>query len=92
MMKKNKIYDKLNNFLIANNARLHSFEYYENVFGNIVLVVEYNQALYEFVTDKGEIYCNNQFVCDNTYHTKGQDDTILKLIEVIEEKLFSGSI
>ena len=59
------------------------FQYDRKAFGNMIAVVECNGKNYEFATDRGEIYCNNKFICNNTYHIAGKDDTIEKLLEII---------
>ena len=53
-----------------------------------MVTVEFNDAIFEFVTDRGEIYCNDLFLCDNSYHIAGKSDTVDKLIEMIQSYLF----
>jgi hypothetical protein len=84
MNKRETYYNTLSNFLLSKNAKIIKFEYYEKLFGNIILVIEYKQKKYEFITDRGEIYLNDKLVCYNSYHIK----TIEKLIEIISEQIF----
>lgn len=84
-------YGQLRTFLSARNAQIVSFEYYGQIFGDIVLTIRYKDTSYEFITEKGDIYFNGQLACDSSYHIKGRDDTVSKLIDVITEKLFSGN-
>jgi hypothetical protein len=50
--------------------------------------VEYHGNAFSFDTDRGEIYCNNRFVCDNSYHEAGCSDTVDQLLKVIEKSVF----
>lgn len=79
---------RLASFLSMHHADLISFSYSPEYFGNIAVSVEYEGVVFAFCTDRGEIYCNNEFVCNNAYHTPGRDDTLDKLIEVIQSRLF----
>lgn len=83
-----KIKEKLNFFLNEHDAKLVNFEYYYEIFGNIVIDIEFMSITHRFVTDRGEIYHNENLVCDNSYHVAGKSDTLEMLVKVIEEKLF----
>lgn len=83
-----EIYGKLTTFLSAHNARIVSFTYYPKTFGNIVVTVEFDGTIFEFATDRGEIICNNKFICDNSYHVAGKNDTVDKLIEIMHHQFF----
>lgn len=37
--------------------------------------------------DRGEIYCNHELICDNSYHVAGKSDTSDTLARVIREKM-----
>lgn len=82
-MKEAAILRKISDLAAAYGATLVYFKYYKKTFGNIVVSLEYNRQVYEFITDRGEIYCNKTLVCDNSYHVAGADDTINRLLEVI---------
>lgn len=82
-MKKLMIYLKLSSFLAEYGASIVSFSYYPKIFGNIVVTVSFGSSVYEFITDRGDIYCNKQLICDNSYHIPGRSDTVDKLIEVM---------
>lgn len=88
-MNKDKAYSILSEFLYTRKARIVSFEYFEKIFGNIVLTIEYEKVCYEFITDRGEIYMNSQLICDSSYHVKGKSDTIQKLIDVMSKRIFN---
>ena len=87
--RENKIKDELNVFLGKHGAKMINFKYYYKIFGNIVLDVEFRNIMHRFVTDRGEIYHNEKFVCDNSYHVAGKNDTFEMLIKVIDKNLFS---
>lgn len=69
------------------NSELIIFEYYKNIFGNFKIVIKSGEQIHTFITDRGEIYHNNTLICDNSYHKAGIDDTFMKLVEVIKQKL-----
>ena len=77
--KKRRICELVSSF----GGTLLLFQYDRKAFGNMIAVVECNGQNYEFATDRGEIYCNNKFICNDTYHIAGKDDTIEKLLEII---------
>ena len=54
--------------------------------------MEYHGNAFSFDTDRGEIYCNNRFVCDNSYHEAGCSDTVDQLLKVIEKSLGAAMI
>ena len=85
---KAEIYEKLVSAASVHGAKIVSFSYYPEYFGDMVVTVDYHNSRFEFTTDRGEIYCNNEFVCDGSYHVAGKKDTIDKLIEVMQSILF----
>ena len=68
------------------NFEVIEFNYYKQTFGNIVLKIKKEKDL-NFVTDRGEIYCNGELICDYEYLRKENKTTPQKLLEVIELKL-----
>lgn len=80
--------DEINILLERNNARLINFEFYYNVFGNIIVEIEVNNQIHLFMTDRGEIYHNQKIICDNSYHVAGKSDTFEMLVDVIKRELF----
>ena len=67
--------------LLPTNATVVSFDYYEKVFGNIVLKLEIGKDTHTFITDRGEIYHNGK------YHYTEKKDTFLKLLQLIKQEL-----
>lgn len=86
-MRKNYEINLLREFLKKYNVKIITVECYKKIFGNIILKFEYKDKIYYFITDRGETYFNDKLVCDNSYLTK-RYDTVNKLIQVIDEKVF----
>ncbi len=82
-MKEKTIKSRIEKLVASYDATLLYFKYYKKIFGNIEVEIVCDGKTYEFITDRGEIYCNKKFICDNSYHIAGADDTIDKLLEVI---------
>lgn len=70
-------------------AELKKFTHYKNVFGNYDIEIVYNKHAYSIITDKSEIYINSDFICGNSYHVAGQNDTFKKLLETIKTVIFN---
>lgn len=68
------------------NFEVIEFNYYKRIFGNIVLRIKKEKEL-NFVTDRGEIYCNGELLCDHEYFRKENKTTPEKLLELMELKL-----
>jgi len=68
-------------------CELICFDYNEKVFGNIVLEIKYKNQKLTFITDRGEIYCNGEFLLDGEYFRSENKSTSQKLFELIEIKL-----
>ena len=81
----------LNELLERHNAQLIKFEFYYEIFGNIVTEIRFKDKIHKFATDRGEIYHNQHFICSNSYHIAGKSDAFPKLLEVIERELFTIS-
>ncbi len=87
MQNKKKI---LKTILDNYNLKLVKYEYYSKIFGNFNIEIIKQNQLHSFITDRGEIYHNSIMICDNSYHIAGEDDTFLKLVEVIKKELCLG--
>lgn len=84
-MKKFKL--QLSKLMDKYNFEVIEFNYYKQIFGNIVLKIKKNEKELNFVTDRGEIYCNGELLCGYEYLRKENKTTPQKLLEVIELKL-----
>lgn len=69
------------------NFEVIEFNYYKQIFGNIVLKIKKEEKELKFITDRGEIYCNSELLCDYEYLRKENKTTPEKLLELIELKL-----
>ena len=84
-MKKFKL--QLSKLMDKYNFEVIEFNYYKKIFGNIVLRIKKEDKELNFVTERGEIYCNSEFLCNYEYLRKENKTTPQKLLEVIELKL-----
>ena len=70
-MIKNEMLNRINELLQKKGAHIISFEYYKKVFGNMVLVIDYQKEKHVFVVDRREIYHNDDFLFE--FHQEGND-------------------
>ncbi len=73
------IYEVLLNFLSVNKIKVLSFDFYEH-FYCVALKIEYEHVVYEFVHDKGDIYCNSNGKLINCFHVEKASDIVSELI------------
>ena len=83
MLSNDKIISLIQNALYNTQFTLLSFDRNHQVFGNMVVVISDGQKSYQFVTDRGDISCNDKLLLDKGYHIAGQDDTPVYLSEEI---------
>ena len=90
----NKIQEKHNNEMITTikkilpaNCTLASFEYDKKHFGNMIVKISSPNKFYTFVTDRGEIHCNDKIICDSSYRYFEKEDTFPKLLSIIRSEL-----
>lgn len=92
-MRKKEMLVKINELLLKKGAHVISFKYYKKVFGNMVLVIDFQNKEHVFVVDRREIYYNGKFLFD--FHQEGNDyyritkefPNLNFLLKAIEEKL-----
>lgn len=80
--------NKLKEILHKNKAILVKFELLYKSFGDVVIEIEYNDAIHRFTSDRGDIYYNGCGIRNSSYHTMGENDTFRTVIEEIEKILF----
>ena len=73
------VYEILRNFLVINQIKILSFDFYEH-FYCIDLTVEYNGCVYKFVHDRGDIYCTSNDKTVNCYHVERASDVVSELV------------
>ena len=69
------------------NFEVIEFNYYKKIFGNIVLKIKKEEKELNFITDRGDIYCNSELLCNYDYIRKEHKKTPDKLLEMVELKL-----
>lgn len=89
-----KIQEQCNNEMITAikkilpaNCTLASFEYDKKHFGNMIVKINSPSKYYTFVTDRGEIYCNDKMICDSSYRYFEKEDTFPKILSVIKSEV-----
>ncbi|TNF08006.1 MAG: hypothetical protein EP317_03855 [Bacillota bacterium] len=93
-MNKNEMLNKLNEVLQEKGAHIISFEYYKKAFGNMVLIIDYQNENHVFVVDRREIYYNDKFLFEfhlegNDYYQKMKESPNLHfLLKAIEKTLY----
>ena len=85
MLSNAEIISQIQCVLHDTNFKLLSFDKKQQVFGNMIVIISDGQKNYQFVTDRGEISCNNKLLLDSSYHLAGQDDTPIHLITEIDK-------
>lgn len=91
MKKKDELLLQINKLLVSKNAKLIEFTYYKKIFGNVVVKIEFNNSLHEFIIDRSDIYYNfnniSQLICTNVDDKIENYDRYAKLIEIIDKNL-----
>ena len=82
------VFDKFDAYVKVNNGHIKSFTYYPKFFGCFQIVVSYMGVDYKFENDRGDIYCDDKFLCNGSYHVAGEFDAIDKVIEYMGEIVF----
>lgn len=76
------IMDKLN----GTSFELLYFERNHKAFGNMIAKIKSGKKEYIFVSDRGDIVCNDKNIfTDSSYHVVGEDDTPVYLLKAIEQ-------
>lgn len=88
MKKEDKNYNILLSFLEYYKANLVRYEYYQKLFGNYVIEIEFKGKNYTFIADRGEIYLDSVLLCDSSYHKAGERDVFAKLLDMVKQELF----
>lgn len=86
LRKEEDYYRLFHTFLSDNQAKIISFHYDYECFGNIFLLFEYDGQMYNCVLDRDEIRLIEESVCDYSYSRK--TDPKEQMMKIIEEKVF----
>ena len=81
-----RIADRIRSILPA-NAELVSCDRNEACFGNLIVKIKCGDRVHTFLTDRGEISCDNRVLWAPTIGGEGEDDTISLLVELIKNEL-----
>lgn len=82
--------DEMKQFIISalpSDAILIDFIYDSKCFGNMIAKIKQNGKVHTFITDRGEIYHNDEMLCDSSYQYKEKEDTFPKFLQMIKMKL-----
>lgn len=82
-----KFKSQLSKLMDKYNFEVIEFNYYKKIFGNIVLKIKKEEKELNFITDRGDIYCNSELLCNYDYIRKENKKTTDKLLEMVELKL-----
>lgn len=83
-MTDNDIMINIKKILKGTAYELKLFERDKHFFGNIIIKIESSSNKYTFITDRDDIFCNNNLVFAHEKHVVGKDDTPIYLLKVIE--------
>jgi len=73
--------------ILPSNSTLIDFLYDAKFFGNMIVKINQNGKAHIFITDRGEIYHNDEMLCDSSYQYKEKEDTFHKLLQMIKNVL-----
>ena len=73
--------------ILPSNSTLIDFLYDAKCFGNMIVKINQNGKAHIFITDRGEIYHNDEMLCDSSYQYKEKEDTFPKLLQMIKNVL-----
>ena len=83
-MNKKQIYEQMKKIVETSGGKILLFEYHKKIFVNIIITIQKGLCVYEFVTDRGEIFCNKKPICNDSYYREENKKTHEKLLEVIK--------
>ena len=73
--------------LASTDFKIISFNRNHEFFGNMILVIANGKQRLEYITDRGDIFCNSELVIAHGYHVAGKDDTPIYLIQAIKDSI-----
>lgn len=72
--------------LNGTSFELLHFERNHGVFGNMLAKIKSGKKEYTFISDRGDIFCNDDIIfTDSSYHIAGEDDSSVYLLKAIEQ-------
>ncbi|MCR5694451.1 MAG: hypothetical protein K6G89_05705 [Clostridia bacterium] len=79
--RKNELMQRLQVFSELFGVQINNIRYYYKVFGNFIFEMICDNEAITFMSDRGEIAVNNQYVLDDSYHIVGQPDNQDRVLE-----------
>lgn len=79
---------QINQTLEGTDFKLISFDRNDEFFGNMIAVIKSSKKKYTFVSDRDDIFCNDELVIPHGYHIAGIDDTPTYFVKAIRETVF----
>lgn len=83
-MNDKEIIQDIESILEGTEYKLKSFDRNHGTFGNMIVQIESPNFKYSFITDRDDIFCNNDLVIAHGYHVAGEDDTPIYLAKAIK--------
>jgi len=84
MMEDHQIIEAILNVLNGTSYEFVSFERDHMWFGNMISKIKIGKREYCFVSDRGDIFRDDEVVFPSAYHIAGEDDAPKYLIKAIE--------
>jgi hypothetical protein len=86
-MTDNEIIKMIQNAIASTDFKIMSFNRNHECFGNMDLIIANNKQKLEYITDRGDVFCNSKLVVMHGYHVAGEDETPLHLIQAIKDSI-----
>lgn len=71
--------------LNGTSFELLHFERNHKAFGNMIAKIKSENKEYDFISDRGDIYCNGDIILTALYHIAEEDDSPVYLLKAIEQ-------
>jgi hypothetical protein len=71
--------------LNGTSFKLLHLERNHKAFGNMIAKIKSENKEYDFISDRGDIYCNDDIIFTASYHITGEDDSPVYLLKAIEQ-------
>ncbi len=85
--RKKEMINSINEILCKYDAELILFEYYHKIFGDIVVEIMYKGKKHVFVSGRGEIHHNQEFIRLKSFKEDGHYDPFYFIKIAIENEL-----
>ena len=87
-MNDDEIKQSIMKMLNGTSFELLHFERDHKAFGNMIAKIKSGKKEYAFISDRGDIFCNDDTIfIDSSYHVAGEDDTPVYFLKAIDQVL-----